>query len=56
MNILFFYQHFWPDSPPYANMLRAIGGHLQQQGHAVTVLTGEPSYKTSDRAERVESN
>ncbi|MFK7860926.1 MAG: glycosyltransferase family 4 protein [Granulosicoccus sp.] len=30
-------------------MLRAIGSHLIEQGHAVSVLTGEPSYKTSDR-------
>ena len=31
-------------------MLRAIGGHLQTQGHSVSVLTGAPSYKTSDRS------
>ena len=53
MNILFYYQHFWPDSPPYANMLRAIGAHIHQQGHCVFMLTGEPSYKTSDRDGRV---
>lgn len=36
-------------------MLRAIGAHLHQQGHSVGVLTGVPSYKTSDRVNRVQS-
>lgn len=54
MNVLFFYQHFWPDSPPYANMLRAIGSHLGEGEHTVSVLTGEPSYKAVDREGRIE--
>ena len=53
MNVLFFYQHFWPDSPPYANMLRAIGAHLSEQDYTPGMLTGEPSYKTTDRSDRV---
>lgn len=50
MKVRFFYQHFWPDSPPYANMLRSIGAHLVKQGHQVKVLTGQPSYRNHDLA------
>lgn len=49
VKVLFFYQHFWPDSPPYANMLRTIGSHLSEQEHDVSVLSAEPSYKANDR-------
>ena len=50
MKALFFYQHFWPDSPPYANMLRTISSHFALAGHEVSVLTAQPSYKVVDRA------
>lgn len=50
MKALFFYQHFWPDSPPYANMLRTISSHFAQSGHEISVLTAQPSYKVGDRA------
>ena len=49
MKILFFYQHFWPDSPPDANMLRVLGTGLFEKDKQVNVLTAQPSYKTSDR-------
>jgi glycosyltransferase involved in cell wall biosynthesis len=49
MRILVVYRHFWPDSPPYASMLRTIAAHLAGEGHDVTVLTEQPSYKTADR-------
>ena len=51
-HIVFFYQHFWPDSPPYANMLRVIGRGLSEAGHAVSMVAAQPSYKASDRASR----
>lgn len=50
MRILILYRHFWPDSPPYASMLRSIAGRLVQDGHEVTIWTQEPSYKPSDLA------
>lgn len=53
MRILILYRHFWPDSPPYASMLRSIGRHLVAQGHEVTVWTQQPSYKPSDLARRM---
>ena len=49
MKILILYRHFWPDSPPYASMLRSIGGHLAAQGLDVTVWCQEPGYKATDR-------
>ena len=52
MKVLFFYQHFWPDSPPYANMLRTISAHFAQRGHEISVLTAQPSYKLVDRSAR----
>ena len=48
MKILILYRHFWPDSPPYASMLRSIASQLTQDGHDVTIWTQEPSYKQSD--------
>lgn len=48
MRILIVYRHFWPDSPPYASMLRSIAGHLVAVGHEVTVLCEQPCYKETD--------
>ena len=45
MKILFVYRHFWPDSPPYASMLRTISRHLVEQGHTVEVWTEMPTYQ-----------
>ena len=56
MNVVFFYQHYWPDSPPYASMLRTIGESLQSQEVNVHILTGHPSYKSVDRKMRVRPN
>lgn len=50
MRILILYRHFWPDSPPYASMLRSIGRALVAAGHEVTIWAEEPCYKLSDRA------
>lgn len=50
MRILILYRHFWPDSPPYASMLRSIARRLVADGHEVTIWTQEPSYKQSDLA------
>jgi len=57
--VVFFYQHFWPDSPPYANLLRAIGAGLSSPGGVgsqrlvVEMLTAQPSYKATDRSRRL---
>jgi len=49
MRLLAIYRHFWPDSPPYASMLRDITARLAAEGHDVSVLTEQPSYKSADR-------
>lgn len=48
MKILILYRHFWPDSPPYASMLRSIGRRLVADGHEVTVWCERPCYKSGD--------
>ncbi len=45
MRILIVYRYFWPDTPPYAAMLRDITGWLAESGHQVEVLTAQPAYK-----------
>ena len=56
MNVVFFYQHFWPDTPPYASLLRTIGESLVHEGSNVHVVTGHPSYKRVDRESNASSN
>lgn len=48
MKILIIYRHFWPDSPPYASMLRSIAKRLVSDGHSVTMVCEQPCYKISD--------
>lgn len=49
MRILLIHRYFWPDSPPYASMLRVMGRHFSEAGHEVTVLTTQPSYTEATR-------
>lgn len=46
MKILLTHRFFWPDTAPYASLLRAIGARLVAEGHAVSVLSSVPSYRT----------
>jgi len=57
LRVLLVHRYFWPDSPPYAVLLRAIAAHWAANGHNVQVLSSQPSYTahTSSRpAARVE--
>ena len=45
MQILVIHRYFWPDSPPYASLLREIGDHWANEGHNVSVFSTQPSYK-----------
>lgn len=45
MRVLLIHRFFWPDTPPYASMLRSIGKRLVKDGHDVTVFSSQPSYK-----------
>lgn len=44
MKVLLVHRYFWPDSPPYASILRTVAEHLAKEGHDVDVLTAQPSY------------
>ena len=45
MQVLVIHRYFWPDTPPYASMLRRIGEHWIEGGHNVQVFSTQPSYK-----------
>lgn len=45
LRILAIHRYFWPDTPPYAYMLRAIACRWASEGHQVEVLSTQPSYK-----------
>lgn len=47
MKILLTHRYFWPDSPPYAAMLKDLAGHLARAGHDVHVFATMPSYRGS---------
>lgn len=46
MKVLLTHRFFWPDTAPYAVMLRAIGDALADAGHEVHVLSSMPSYRS----------
>lgn len=48
--MLLTHRYFWPDTAPYAVMLRAIGDALAEAGHEVHVLSSMPSYRSEMRA------
>ena len=52
LRLLAIHRYYWPDTPPYASLLRAIVAQWTADGHEVEVLTSQPSYKleTDDRA------
>lgn len=57
MKILLSHRFFWPDTAPYAVMLRAIGDALSDAGNEVYVFSSVPSYraeKTQPKAARSE--
>lgn len=45
LKVLAVHRYYWPDSPPYASILRRIVSQWVEDGHAVDVLTSQPSYK-----------
>ncbi|MGR3572925.1 glycosyltransferase family 4 protein [Brevirhabdus sp.] len=46
MKLLLTHRFFWPDTAPYALILRAIGDALVEDGHDVHVLSSMPSYRS----------
>lgn len=50
--ILAVHRYYWPDTPPYASMLRLIVAHWHQRGHHVDVLSSQPSYKETFKCKK----
>jgi colanic acid biosynthesis glycosyl transferase WcaI len=48
LRVLAIYRHYWPDTTPYARLLRAILTDAVVAGHSATVLTAQPSYNDAD--------
>ena len=46
LKVLAIHRYYWPDTPPYASMLRQIVGQWVKDGHCVDVLSSQPSYKS----------
>ncbi|MFN2371622.1 MAG: glycosyltransferase family 4 protein [Candidatus Krumholzibacteriia bacterium] len=44
MRILAIYKHYWPDTTPYARILRSILERWAADGHDARVLTAQPGY------------
>lgn len=47
MRILLTHRYFWPDSPPYAGILRSVAEGLSAAGHEVGVVASRPSYRAA---------
>ncbi len=45
MKLLFTHRYYYPDTPPYASMLRTIAQHFATSGHDVHVFASKPSYR-----------
>ena len=45
MKILFTHRYYWPDTPPYALMLRELTKAMVDAGHEVFVYASRPSYR-----------
>jgi glycosyltransferase involved in cell wall biosynthesis len=45
LRILAIHRYYWPDSPPYASILRAMAERWVADGHVVEILSTQPSYK-----------
>lgn len=45
LRVLAIHRYYWPDTPPYASMLRCIVNQWVEDGHEVDVLSSQPSYK-----------
>ncbi|RRQ20158.1 glycosyltransferase WbuB [Guyparkeria sp. SCN-R1] len=52
LRVLAVHRYYWPDTPPYAAMLRRIVEHWRDEGHEVDVLSSQPSYKAGFKHER----
>lgn len=52
LRVLAVHRYYWPDTPPYASMLRDIVARWSVDGADVEVMSSQPSYKAASRAAR----
>jgi glycosyltransferase involved in cell wall biosynthesis len=52
VQILIAHRYFWPDIPPYAEMLRSMAARFASDGHDVTLLSTQPSYNPAAQVPR----
>ncbi len=50
LKVFLSHRYFWPDTPPYASLLRTLAERLVAEGHDVTVFSAQPSYRASRAA------
>lgn len=43
--VLAIHRYYWPDTPPYASILRAVVAHWHERGVRTEVFASQPSYK-----------
>ena len=53
LRVLAIHRYYWPDTPPYASLLRRIVSTWVTDGHSVEVLTSQPSYKAALENQRL---
>ncbi|WP_112323557.1 glycosyltransferase family 4 protein [Oceanibium sediminis] len=54
MKILFTHRYFWPDTAPYAALMRRLAEEMAEAGHEVSVFASRPSYRGGGSAPRRE--
>lgn len=52
MKILAIYRYYWPDTTPYARILRSILERLVDDGHQPVVVAGQPAYNDIKHAKQ----
>jgi glycosyltransferase involved in cell wall biosynthesis len=50
VKILFTHRYYWPDTAPYAVMLRTIARHFADAGHEVSIFSSRVSYRDVSNA------
>ena len=53
MRVLLVHRYYFPDSPPYASILKDMRGILALQSECVDILASQPSYKSIDKSKVV---
>lgn len=50
MSVLLIHRYYYPDSPPYASILKDMRGMLALHSRCVDIIASQPSYKSIDKS------